>query len=280
MLSTSIYKPITPTYLYIKQHSVTGLKYFGKTTKTDPYKYSGSGTYWKKHCKKHGKKFVKTLWVSDLYYDTSIVEIALHFSKENNIVESNDWANLILENGLDGGCTHIKNKPFPWETEIAQQKRLFNLLTTTNRQIKDGTFILLQKEIMSKVAEKNSIRGKLDFINGTSPLQKKESKLKSKEKLIKRIEENKSNKTWGFQNLELLNIVNTNNRIKILNRNFHTQTKEFSENQSKIQKNLVLSGNHMTQTLWTCSYCGKIGKGLSNLQRWHGDNCKHNIGKQ
>jgi hypothetical protein len=99
----SIYKSIKPTYLYIKQHSVTGLKYFGKTTKTDPYKYSGSGGYWKNHIKKHGKKFVNTIWVSDLYYDTSIVEHALHFSIENNIVESNNWANLKLENGLDGG---------------------------------------------------------------------------------------------------------------------------------------------------------------------------------
>jgi len=89
MSSASIYTPIKPTYLYIKQHSVTGLKYFGKTTKTDPYKYSGSGGYWKNHIKKHGKKFIKTIWVSDLYYDTSIVEHALHFSIENNIVKSN-----------------------------------------------------------------------------------------------------------------------------------------------------------------------------------------------
>jgi hypothetical protein len=105
MTSTIIYSPITPTYLYIKQHSVTGLKYFGKTTKLNPYKYPGSGTYWTKHFKKHGKKYIKTIWVSDLYYDTSIVEIALHFSIENNIVESDDWANLKLENGLDGGIT-------------------------------------------------------------------------------------------------------------------------------------------------------------------------------
>ena len=104
MSSASIYTPIKPTYLYIKQHSVTGLKYFGKTTQ-NPYAYLGSGSYWKKHIKKHGKDFVKTIWVSDLYYDTSIVEIALRFSKENNIVESNDWANFIPENGLDGGDT-------------------------------------------------------------------------------------------------------------------------------------------------------------------------------
>ena len=30
---------VTPTYLYIKQHSITGLKYFGCTTRKDHIKY-------------------------------------------------------------------------------------------------------------------------------------------------------------------------------------------------------------------------------------------------
>jgi len=116
MSSTSIYTPIKPTYLYIKQHSVTGLKYFGKTTR-NPNKYYGSGKYWLKHIKKHGKEFVKTIWVSDLYTDTSIVEIALHFSYENNIVESDNWANLTIENGLDGGSMFL-NKTHSEETKL------------------------------------------------------------------------------------------------------------------------------------------------------------------
>jgi hypothetical protein len=142
MSSASIYTPIKPTYLYIKQHSVTGLKYFGKTTQ-NPYQYLGSGSYWKKHIKKHGKEFVKTIWVSDLYTDTSIVEIALHFSNENNIVESNDWANFILENGLDGGDTfsgktHTKESKakmsagnkgkIPWSKgKLATKEHKFNM---------------------------------------------------------------------------------------------------------------------------------------------------------
>lgn len=100
----TIYTPIPPTYLYIKQHSITGLKYFGKTTR-DPYTYNGSGKYWKRHLKKYGKEHVVTLWVSELYQNTSISDYALQFSIENNIVESNEWANLKPENGLDGGGT-------------------------------------------------------------------------------------------------------------------------------------------------------------------------------
>lgn len=107
MISQTIYKQkklIKPTYLYIKKHSITGLKYFGKTTR-DPYKYNGSGTHWTRHIKLHGKEHIITLWVSELYYDTSIVEHALHFSYENNIVESNNWANMRIEDGLEGGDT-------------------------------------------------------------------------------------------------------------------------------------------------------------------------------
>jgi hypothetical protein len=115
MTSTSIYTPITPTYLYIKQHSITKKKYFGKTTKTNPYTYNGSGTYWLKHINKHGKEHIVTLWVSDLYYDTSIIEIALQFSADNDIVKSKEWANQIPENGLHGGS--VKDRKCTDETK-------------------------------------------------------------------------------------------------------------------------------------------------------------------
>ncbi len=92
-----------PTYLYIKKHSVTGLKYFGKTYKKDPEKYLGSGKYWKKHIKKHGEEFVTTIWYKLFSDEQELINYANNFSEKNNIVESKDWANLKTENGLDGG---------------------------------------------------------------------------------------------------------------------------------------------------------------------------------
>ena len=92
-----------PTYLYIKQHSITGLKYFGKTTKNDPIKYLGSGKYWKRHIKKHGIEHIKTLWYQLFEDEQKMIEYATQFSKDNNITESKEWANLKCENGLDGG---------------------------------------------------------------------------------------------------------------------------------------------------------------------------------
>ena len=89
-------------YLYVKQHSVTGLKYFGKTTRKDPYKYNGSGKYWKHHISKYGKDQVITLEIWSFDDEEECSKFALDFSIKNNIVESAEWANLIPENGLDG----------------------------------------------------------------------------------------------------------------------------------------------------------------------------------
>jgi hypothetical protein len=100
-------KPFYPTYLYIKTHNTTGLKYFGKTT-GNPFEYRGSGKHWLSHIKKHGYD-VSTEVLG--YYTTpdECKHAALKFSQENHIVESKNWANMIDENGLDGGDTQRKN---------------------------------------------------------------------------------------------------------------------------------------------------------------------------
>ncbi len=93
-------------YLYVKQHSITGLKYFGKTIKRDPIKYQGSGTRWTNHIKKHGKSSVQTLNVWSFSVIEEATEFALKFSADNNIVNSDDWANQIPENALNHGIPH------------------------------------------------------------------------------------------------------------------------------------------------------------------------------
>ena len=108
---------IPPTVLYIKQHSITKKKYFGKTTAKNPYKYLGSGEYWTDHIKKHGKEHVVTRYVSKPYTDSdTISNRALAFSIRHNIVESKDWANIKPENGLDGGAT-MKGKTHSAESK-------------------------------------------------------------------------------------------------------------------------------------------------------------------
>jgi hypothetical protein len=97
-----------PTWLYIKQHNKTGLKYFGKTIRKDPIKYLGSGTYWTNHLNIHGAD-VTTIWCRLFTNKEELTEYALNFSKNNNIVESKEWANLEYEDGLSGSGLRRKN---------------------------------------------------------------------------------------------------------------------------------------------------------------------------
>ena len=108
------------TYLYHKQHKQTGLNYFGKTIK-DPYLYQGSGKYWTSHLNKHGND-VDTVQVREFTDINECSKFALEFSAKHNIVESNEWANLRFENGLDGGHT-----PGAY-TDAANQKRREKLI--------------------------------------------------------------------------------------------------------------------------------------------------------
>lgn len=91
-----------PTFLYVKQHKITGLLYFGKTFK-NPEAYSGSGKYWLSHIKKHGNRDILTLWYKLYMSKDEIVRDALMYSELWKITESPNWANLKNENGLDGG---------------------------------------------------------------------------------------------------------------------------------------------------------------------------------
>jgi hypothetical protein len=92
-----------PTFLYIKQHTATGKLYFGKTTKKNIERYTGSGIHWGRHINAHGKDRVVTLWYC-LFTDIELlVKTAVAMSEIMNIVGSDDWLNFKPESGLDGG---------------------------------------------------------------------------------------------------------------------------------------------------------------------------------
>ena len=96
-------------YLMIKTHNKTGLKYLCKCSNRDPHKYKGSGVYWKRHLKEHGSDIM-----TEVVFQTEDLNefnaVCLKYSKDLNVKSSDEWANLIEENGLDGGTTH--NNPY------------------------------------------------------------------------------------------------------------------------------------------------------------------------
>ena len=112
------HKQFKTTYLYIKQHKTTGLLYFGKSSRSidEMLNYSGSGTYWKYHLNKHGYQ-IDTIWHMQFEDKNSCEEFATFFSEYHDIVNSKIWANLRVENGLNGG----HDKGIPCKPEIKEK---------------------------------------------------------------------------------------------------------------------------------------------------------------
>lgn len=90
-------------YLMIKTHNITGLKYLCKKTTNNIrrcYTYLGSGKFWKRHLAKYGND-VSTVIIESSTNLEEFSKKAIYWSNYYNVVESCDWANLIIENGAN-----------------------------------------------------------------------------------------------------------------------------------------------------------------------------------
>lgn len=176
-------------YLYIKQHSLTGVKYFGKTSCDNVESYTGSGKYWLAHIKKHGKEHVKTIWISEPFYDMELLqEFAIFVSEEFNIVNSSEWANLIVENGLDGAPKGVKREgafrerngmfgkskeknPFYGKKHSIEQKRIWTDMRLGDKNPNAGGKAFTQETLLKLRRPKankqnyNGTPGKITCIN-------------------------------------------------------------------------------------------------------------------
>lgn len=148
-----------PTYLYIKIHNKTGLKYFGKTIKKDPISYKGSGTYWSNHLKSHGQD-ISTEIVG--YYEDKdeCMSIAKNFSDTNDIVNSKEWANQIPETGIDGNA----RGDFKHSEETKKKLSILGLGRKHSEETKKKLSIIGKGRLRtedSKLRMSNSSKGKL-----------------------------------------------------------------------------------------------------------------------
>lgn len=219
-----------PTYLYIKQHSVTGLKYFGKTIKSDPIKYKGSGIRWSKHIKKHGTKFVTTLWYKLYTNIDELVSVAITLSEIYDIVDSDFWVNIVPENGLTGGDS---------ETVRRQQKE----------KVAEGTHNFLGGEIGGSFSRERVLNGTHNFLgpesnrkriaDGTHPFLNSDFQRNVQLKLL-------SEGTHIFLNPEFRE--NQSNRVKEMNAtNVSNGTHPFLG--PELNKKRIADGTHPLLTL-------------------------------
>lgn len=192
-----------PTRLYIKE--LHELKYFGKSILSDIEKYTGSGKHWLNHISKYGKENIKTTWVSDWFTcPHKIQEYAIKFSKEHDIINSTEWANICSENGIYGGI-RINNHFVEWSKlpkskdirdnisksakgnnrgsipvtidnvqylSIISMAKAYNISESTARKwVKSGKAIALKQQKSNNYNSSKSIKVNINGINFPSILQ-------------------------------------------------------------------------------------------------------------
>jgi hypothetical protein len=163
-------------YLLVKEHKDTGLKYLCKhvaSSFSECVKYSGSGTYWKRHIKKYGNNVATTcLFVTE---DAEVFRtVAKKYSIDLKVTESNLWANLCDEEG-QGGNTVIDKKLHGEKTkeglhkpEVREKHLMF-----LKEQVKKVQPLAAKaaKEKLSGVSKteqhKQKMRGKRPHVNQT-----------------------------------------------------------------------------------------------------------------
>lgn len=280
-----------PTFLYIKQHAVTGKLYFGKTV-LNPEKYYGSGEYWKKHIHKHGREHVTNLWYCLFLDEESLVEFATAFSLQQSIVESTDWANLVLETGREGGSTPgigngVFGKKFPNRPPVSEYTRRLHSINMKRRMLERGPVPLTeeQRQALSRAIKaqyaagtrENPTKGK--FGKDSPNFGKKHSE-ESKRIRSEKMSGNNNHRYGKTVNEEVKQKWKDNGRgIGENNGNFG-KTGALNHNYGKKRDPEMIErgaakrrGRPVQQT--TCPHCGKEGA-ISLMKRWHFDHCKVN----
>lgn len=240
-------------YLYVKTHSITGLKYLGYTSSTDPFKYKGSGKYWKLHLAKHGNNITTEILIETTDKD-KIKDAGIYYSNLWNVVESDIWANLKIEIA-DGGFNLSRESI---NKRLETRKRLGKMNTNTAESIaksiftksKNGTLNNHTQAVSDKIRETKIKNGTLNNRN-----------------IIERTIATKiKNGT--------LNVVTDKSIAKAINTRTINGTLNTITPESIAKANLTKKekGVGVYEKL-VCEYC-RLECGKPQYIRWHGSNCK------
>lgn len=202
--------------LYVKEHSITGLKYLGYT-KTDPFTYPGSGTYWRRHLTTHGK--IHTTMI--LLQTTKKDEIKIwgrYYSNLWDVVSAKDtlgnklWANLRIEEGDGGGYTFsdedrkkISDKSkIAWANDQSREKRIMSIKESLNKPEVKAKISETSKRTLADPVTKAKLKASSKKTWSDPVLREKHSVIQSEVQNREAVKEKKraaSVKNWGDENI-------------------------------------------------------------------------------
>lgn len=252
-------------YLYIKTHNKTGLKYLGKTNRDDYHSYPGSGIRWKRHLDKYGYDYTTRILLATDDKE-ELKETGLFFSKLFNVVKSKEWANFQDEKG-DGVTSEFATEENYRRMNAGTHPfcdPLHNQKTNTKRQTtmkKNGTHNFLGGEIQKKRVEA-----------GTHHLLSGEIQRAAQRKLA----------AVGLHHLQnYVRVVDVHGTIERVLRQEYDPTSTILvhvnslEGKRRLGKSTEPTDKQKTylNAKLECPHCKKVGS-VSNMKRWHFENCK------
>ena len=230
--------------LMIKTHDITGLKYlcYTRSEGSTYNSYKGSGSRWKKHLKKHGDQITTEL-IYETYNHEMFKKVAIQRSIELNIVDSEEWANLKLEEG-DGGDT-VSNKR--WITNGIEDKYILK-----DKDIPEGWKAGRSKCVFNDSKKQKEFSSRVDIETRGNALKKAWDSGKF---------DKRDNTNLGCRNKDPL--------VKAKIRKANKGKLKSEEHKQALKESWV------NRPLVKCPHCGKesINKGV--MYRFHFDNCKY-----
>ncbi len=117
--------------------------------------YRGSGTRWNNICRKHGYDFTtELLYESDCY--TDFLQKVKYYNDLYDVANSEEFANVIPENGYDSGIYGKTNLEYFWENAVPEEKKL--IYKRMGESIKKGHWA--RKKYANQIKKKISLAQK------------------------------------------------------------------------------------------------------------------------
>lgn len=254
-------------YLYLKE-SPLGLKYLGKTEK-DPMTYMGSGLHWKRHIAKYGftHRDVKTTILFETNDNALLKERGQYYSKLWDVVNNENFANLMNENG-DGGDTSMCEN-------FKKNLKIFRGDAHWTRNMTDEQRKALSDRVIGErnPAKRDDVKEKIRV----KAIGKKAS-LETKRKMS----EARSGEKNAFYGKNHSDTIKSTMKEKAKGRyTLNWYIERYGESDGKLkyeEKCESLRGKKLVpykRSEHTCPHCNFTGKG-PNMKRYHFDNCKQN----